>query len=152
MNKDNKTMNCFDLMPKDWTYMVKKAMNYRVFSDPMSSSVLVDIVSEEMDNVFHDKVISFQFDDINRLINVRIISNNSNDINIINQIFCNSIMKFCMQYRFIIENAVREVAGIQYERLITDIIENNQIMTLSQIVNIQTLPIPNGYSATLRFF
>lgn len=145
-------MNCFDLMPKDWTYMVKKAMNYRVFSDPMSSSVLVDIVSEEMDNVFHDKVISFQFDDINRLINVRIISNNSNDINIINQIFCNSIMKFCMQYRFIIENAVREVAGIQYERLITDIIENNQIMTLSQIVNIQTLPIPNGYSATLRFF
>lgn len=145
-------MNCFDLMPKDWTYMVKKAMNYRVFSDPMSSSVLVDIVSEEMDNVFHDKVISFQFDDINRLINVRIISNNSNDINIINQIFCNSIMKFCMQYRFIIKNAVREVAGIQYERLITDIIENNQIMTLSQIVNIQTLPIPNGYSATLRFF
>ena len=137
----------------EWIYIFRKAMNYRVYSNPQIMSNIIDIVSEELYKVYGNRVRMFNYDDINKTIMFKVEINPNLDNNIeLRRIVENSIMRFCVSHRSIIELSIRELGGFQYQKIFTDLLDNNQIISLSQIITTRVFNLYNEITTSMRFF
>jgi hypothetical protein len=81
----------------DWVYAVKRALNYKIYSNPDIMANIIDMITNELYNRFHDHVKTFNFDDANKTITVKVenVLGSSVVNDMLRTLFEECIVKFC---------------------------------------------------------
>lgn len=143
-------------LPNDWCYQVKKAMNYRIYSNPICLLDLVDIVHRQLEQtVGVNNVTYFKLDDFNKQINFRFTYPDLNmAFSIIDQIHAASVVEFCTMYKDNIIFAINEQAGKIYSDAFVDMLENDHPILISQLSILFGHPVmaEGQFSVTFRLY
>jgi hypothetical protein len=144
-------------IPNDWVYQVKKALNFKVYSNQAVMSDLVDILQEELEKMFGDRVISFKLDDLDRTFQFNIRNSSSEDENFNVTILYNTVMtRFFTDHMSLITDAIQSITGKKiYSDVFSDMLIYHQssIFGLLSRVSAFVFPPESGVlNVTIRLF
>lgn len=126
----------------DWFYIVKKAINYRVFSNPLAMSDIIDIFIEELENQIGKNRYSFlQFLDAERTINIKIdnvkeefTNASSPELSKVISAFVETFIRLYAMYKTVIDLAIMEASegNKQYSLMLEDAIKSKNTLIIPQ--------------------
>lgn len=145
----------------NWLYTLKKVLVYKIFSNPIVMSDIIDIFSEIVYARYTQDIKRFEFIDSENSIVLHLTNSNNVDYNMdIRVLISDCMIKFCTLHRAEIEAGMMAVGGFNAKNMFTDAIENNRSSLLAQIVTLQIYPIniddngitKPGYFVKVRFY
>lgn len=140
----------------EWAYNVKRALNERIYSNPLVMSDLIDIVHSELENIFGlNNITFFQYIDGDRTIKFQVKCNDPVvAMNNISMVHAHSLVRFCCQYKTAIEVAISDITGSKNADMFNRVLMHEQNTLINQLSLFFGHPIQEGniFSATFRMF
>lgn len=143
------------VIPTDWTYIVKKALNYRVYSNPIMLSNMVDILYQELVEKFgEDRIVFFQLNDYEKTIKFRVSHTKAEYFNIIESVHENCLIRFCTMNKELIKIAITEQSNKQYADIFDKMLEYDHKNLISQLSLFFGHPVINAneFAVTFRLY
>ena len=143
------------LIPNDWTYTVKKALNYRIYSNPIMFTDMVDIIYQELlDKFGTDRIVYFNINDFEKTIKFRVSHTTTEYFNIIEELHENCLVRFCSIHKDAIKAAINEQSNKQYADLFEEMLMFDNKTLVSQLSMFFGHPVINvkEFCATFRLY
>lgn len=143
------------MIPVDWTYTVKKAMNYRIYSDPIMLTDMVDIVYQQLLEKFgKDRIVFFELNDYEKTIKFRVSHTTTEYFNIIEELHEDCLVYFCNIHKEEIKAAIMEQSNKQYADLFDEMLQFDHKTLISQLSMFFGHPIINvkEFCVTFRLY